>query len=218
MSMSQVKRIKRNEDVPFVDAGVFAGSPACASTQRHYKPGTSQYNRWRTEPLPAPAATTVFIEYMSNTKVEVDYVTFVCPTHAAPIKSSITRDSRYSHDIEWAKGVDPADVARDVEGFIKGVATEKKRLHEQEQQEFEAAELARVRAGWNKVRADYNSAVGDPAFRKFVVRANPINEFGLSLVTTVRADMTPNEAREYAARLIEAADLAADMSALAKRP
>ena len=216
--MYRTKRIKTNEDVQDVEAGVFAGSPACSSTDKHYPRGTSRHYRWQAEPLPTPAATGVFVEYTGSSKQVPEYVALLCPEHGAPIKSSLTRGSWSNSDVEFFPDVKPEDVARDVEGWLVRLAADKKREKETREQEVAAAELARVRENWSAKRRDYNAPVGDPAFHKYVVNESGPNEFGLIHVTTIRADMTPNEAREYARRLIEAAGRAEDKSALARRP
>lgn len=198
----------------FVAEGVFAGSPACASTERHYKPGTSKYSRYREAAIPAPVATAVFIEYTNSDKVEVDCVTWLCSKHAGTIKSVMARSNwRYS-SVEFAEGVKPEDVIRmGVTTFMANVKAEKVREKDKAKADREAAELARAREGWVEQRADYNS-------RANLWKATLVDpdRYGRVFIRTVAAEMTPSEARHYATRLMALADEAADKTAVAVKP
>lgn len=219
MSMySASRRIKQTEDVSLVPSGIFAGEPECTASESHYPAGTSRHNRWRATPMPTPAATGVFIEWTNSQKKGIDFIALLCNKHGGTIKSIISRSSWRSGDLEWAEGVSPADVMRiGVEAFIAArIQTEQHAKAAQEAQ-YRANELATAREGWAEHRADYNEPAGKR--KQVILLSNQSDDpYARVFVVSTRNDMTPNEARAYAAELLRFADQAADQTAMAVKP
>lgn len=206
-----------------VEGGVFAGSVACQSTDRHYAKGTSRTYRYRAEAIPAPAANGVFIEWNSSSKERVDYITFACPEHGRPIKANITRGNWAGRDTEWVEGVTPDEVVKmGVREFIEARTKMEKMSRDAAKARYEAQQLAHVREHWAAKRARYNATEFGSNREEKQVHYNASlsepDEYGRTFVVTVRADMTPTEARDYAQRLLALADKAADQTAVAVKP
>jgi hypothetical protein len=216
VSLYQTNHLTSSEQVNLVADGMFKGSPACQSTENHYKPGVSRGYRWRETPEPAPVASGVFIEWRSRDKKSIDYITFLCPKHGGPVKSIITRSSWRAGDIEYLPDVTPDDVMRvGVEQFIAQLVQMAKYERDAAKAGEEARILAIRRDGWKENRDNYHSR----SQRHPALLTNVADDyFGRVFVVTTRADMTPNEAREYAHRLLAMADEAADLTAVAVKP
>jgi hypothetical protein len=152
------------------------------------------------------AATTVFAETTKESTVRTLY--FACKRHAGTVKANITKGSWSFHDVRLVEDVTPEQVAVDPNAYIQTLSGKFKQERIESDREIKHYQTQRVRAGWDEMRADYNS--DEPI--KDVVGMAVADEYGRTYVTVkgprYGPGVTPNQARAIAADLLRMAAIA----------